>query len=543
VPHITSCFTLQPEGRQSLKPVTLPSGRDIDPTVDDLLLELAIDRLVSRPQHDAGAKVTISAACFGLLCHINVKPPGTAERLLVVDQAGAEHRVRIDPSEQPGRWFDPSIAAAVTATAQLLLMCARLLVERAGGTVAYWDTDSLIIVATPDGGLIRCPGGPHRLPDGDEAIPSLSYSQVDQVRSEMELVSPYPPDVSPGQPTLLGIEPENFEKHGRRRPLYLWSTASKNYDLFTSGDDDAIELIKRSEHGLGHLQPPDADSDFITTGKTYLLRQDLGLHTNRPDWWVEWALSVITLTQPHELAVAQAAEDTYSAAIGRSPARVRPYTRLAIAHPIPQYAHREGGGRVTPVAPYHDGFDPRTAQWRDLYTGQLLQPRAVTRRLTESDLHDAKGRVLVKTLGAAFLGNHRRHDPTMTTSIGEGCTAATSGIIAEQPTEAYRVELISKETRNLDRAGITEDPAYTSLLDPFEVAWRDNFLPALRILAPDTLKPGRPSRKQRQAIAHVAGKLATAAIDGSGAARVPRVDGEAACYRYLQTRTSGIGSR
>jgi hypothetical protein len=533
IPHIERCFTLHGEGQQRLNPVTLPSGRQIDPNLDDLLLELAIDRLLVPDPHDKAAKVTVSAACFGLLCHINNDTPGTTGAMLVIDQAGVEHRVRLDPTEQPGRWFAPPIAAAVTATGQLLLMCARLLVEQAGGTVAYWDTDSLIIPSNREGGPLRCPGGPERIWDGDEAITLLSYDQIDQVRRQMERISPYPVEVAPGEPTLLSIEPENYDAHGQRRQLYLWATAPKNYDLYTSPEPGLIELVKCSEHALGHLEPPGRDTAFINSGKGYLLRQELGLATTLPDWWDDWAISIITLTQPHELNIAQAAEDAYAEPQERPADRVMPYSRLAVAHPLPQYAHRDGGGRVTPVAPYHDGFDPTTAAWRDLYTGQPLALHAVTRNLTESDLHHVDGRVLVKTLGAAFAANHRRHDPAMNTPTGDPCTAATTGIILERPTEAYRVELISKETRNIDRAGITEDPAYTDLLDPFETAWRDHYLPTLRILAPNLLPRGRPSQERRVTLAVRAGELALEALAAADVDCAGLKDAEHACYRFL----------
>jgi hypothetical protein len=40
------------------------------------------------------------------------------------------------------------------------------------------DTDSMAIVARKRGGLVPCPGGPHPLPDGREAIQALTWAQV-----------------------------------------------------------------------------------------------------------------------------------------------------------------------------------------------------------------------------------------------------------------------------------------------------------------------------------------------------------------------------
>jgi hypothetical protein len=535
VPHITECFTLQADGQQALRPITLPSGLQVNPNQEDILLALAVDRLLTHPRHDRAAKIIISAVCFGLLCQVNVSQAGMSERMIVIDQAGDEHTRWVDPAEEPGRWSAPPIAAAVTATAHLMLTCARVLYTQAGGFVAYWDTDSLIGVCTADGGLVPCPGGSARTTGGEEAVMALSYEEVDRIRRQMERISPYPAAVSPGEPTLLGLESENYDAAGERQPLYLWSTATKNYDLYSGTADGGITLEKASEHGLGHMEPPEGAPDFIAIGKAHTLRQHLALDTEPPEWWDICALSIITLATPAEIRLAQAAEDAYAAAQGEVPRRVMPYSRLAVAHPIAQYARRPDGSRITPVAPHHQGFNPAQALWRNLSTGDPLSIRPVTYNLTVDDLRHIEGRVLIKTLGAAFAANQRRHDPTMTTATGQACRADTAGAIAERPTEAYRAELISKETRNLDRAGITEDPAYTSLLDPFEAAWHHHYLPCLRRLAPDLVGRGRPSYAARRMLAARAGELATAALSRRSVGASPLTDAEQACYRYLSS--------
>ena len=54
------------------------------------------------------------------------------------------------------------MAACITAAARLMLAILETLVTERGGTWAFWDTDSMAIVATEHGGLIECPGGPER---------------------------------------------------------------------------------------------------------------------------------------------------------------------------------------------------------------------------------------------------------------------------------------------------------------------------------------------------------------------------------------------
>jgi hypothetical protein len=53
------------------------------------------------------------------------------------------------------------------------------------------DTDSAMIISTKDGGLVPCPGGPHRLedyrvPSGNAAIRGLSWAEVDRIREQFE---------------------------------------------------------------------------------------------------------------------------------------------------------------------------------------------------------------------------------------------------------------------------------------------------------------------------------------------------------------------
>ena len=53
-----------------------------------------------------------------------------------------------------------------------------------GGMWVFCDTDSMAIVATPHGGLVPCPGGPERLPDGREGVRALSFAQVDGIQPD-----------------------------------------------------------------------------------------------------------------------------------------------------------------------------------------------------------------------------------------------------------------------------------------------------------------------------------------------------------------------
>jgi hypothetical protein len=539
-PQIASAFSLRtlPRRRKRLHPLTLPSGRRFDPAHEDLFLVLAEERhrfgndatlpAEERARQGKLLKLIVNAACFGLLCQFNVQPGGDVE-LTALD--GAIRTVPADAVEEPGRRAMPIAAAGVTATGRLLLQLARTILEQAG-TVCSWDTDSACAAATPHGGPVPCPGGPLRDANDNPAISAISYKAVEHVQQQLERLSPY---AGAAAPQLLELEPENYDPStGKRLELRLYATAAKNYDLYTitPGNPPTLTLVKWSEHGLGHLRTPgqpDLDNrDWIREGRLHLLNRELGLPSQEPDWWHEPSLSLITLNRPRELTRLQA-----TLAASGDPTLLRPFSRLVVAPPDPLYARGPDGHRRTPIAPFHAGFNPHRAPWRDLTTGQPLAIRFRTSpHLTEGDLATLPGteRVVCTTIGAALERNHRRPEAKALDQNGNPCTRGTTGLLQPAPTESSRIDLIGRETRNLERAGITEDPIYTRYTDPEREAWRQIFLPSLRELAPGLIPPGRPSRHQRARLICEAGRLARAVLRSAGAG----LSDEQACYLFLR---------
>lgn len=150
---------------------------------------------------------------------------------------GKKKQANVFVVETPGRWYFPPAAAAVTALGRLMLHIGKAAVEVRGGSVAYADTDGLDVVSTPYGELIACPGGKHQTLSLAAAVLALSYAEVEDVRAQIEMFSPYPQDVRPSGyvwveepgagytleqrrprtyprrihlPRLLKLEPENF---------------------------------------------------------------------------------------------------------------------------------------------------------------------------------------------------------------------------------------------------------------------------------------------------------------------------------------------
>ena len=138
-------------------------------------------------------------------------------------------------------YFFPPIAALITAGARCMLAMLERSVTDAGGTYAMEDTDSMAIVATPDGGLVPCPGGPHRWtralakhyagPNAmaaREALRALSFAEVDAIVNRFAALNPYDRTAVPG--SILKVEDVNFADE-QSRQLWCYAISSKRYAL------------------------------------------------------------------------------------------------------------------------------------------------------------------------------------------------------------------------------------------------------------------------------------------------------------------------
>ena len=78
---------------------------------------------------------------------------------------------RVAAPEDPGRYCFPPFASCITGAARLMLAMLERCVTDLGGTWAFCDTDSMAIVATDEGGLVPCPGGPESTAGRDGGHP------------------------------------------------------------------------------------------------------------------------------------------------------------------------------------------------------------------------------------------------------------------------------------------------------------------------------------------------------------------------------------
>jgi hypothetical protein len=362
---------------------------------------------------------------------------------------GGSYRTRVSRTEQPGKWFHPLIATLVAAGGRLLLASAMALVAERGGQFAFCDTDSLFIVATRGGELIPCPGGPHRTPDGQQAIRALPWDAVSEITERFTSLSAYGDSAS-----ILETETENFDDEtGEQRQIECLAIAAKRYAMFTRAKDGRPVLLgragklKRSEHGLGHLLSPHApdpearESVWLDEWWQHLLEIELGYDSPRPAWFDEPAVGRLAVGSPRELR----AFARYNA--GRPYAeRVKPWGFLAVAYPVTHERARPDGLRCL-IAPFERDPARRIAMdWID-----RDHPERPGQRIRTSQPHALHGDSTVVLSYGDYFDQYRLHPETKATAPADGntCHTWTRGLLLPQHVRATALLRVAKESNRL----------------------------------------------------------------------------------------------
>jgi hypothetical protein len=174
VPEIARATRYEPIGRQQIRrylPV-LP-GLVLDSDVDPVLALVEFRRR-AKDEGDlvlaALLRVLVNSLVFGNLCRFD------------------EFRHKVDGrwvlDERPGPWLCLPIASCVAAGSRLLLAVLDRMVRDLGGVIAYRDTDSAVIPASPEGGTLV-------LLDGS-SMNELTHAQIDEVVGRFDGLSPAP---------------------------------------------------------------------------------------------------------------------------------------------------------------------------------------------------------------------------------------------------------------------------------------------------------------------------------------------------------------
>jgi hypothetical protein len=475
-PHVVRAFRLDPVGQQpGLTSLRLRGTVPVDPRTEDFfrvvveervrVLRGAAARSVESGRLAAFLKVVASATSYGIFAQLDPEPPTGSRVPVVVQGLDGPFETKVPRPELPGEFYFPPLAAVITGAARLMLALLERQVVDAGGTWAFCDTDSMAIVASRDGAAI--PGLPRRV---------LTGAEVEAIREGFAALNPYDRTAIPG--SILKLEDENMAD-GVERDLWCFAISAKRYALFTLDEAGEPELVKWSEHGLGHLlNPTDPDSDdrtWIRQVWEMLVREALGLPVEEPAWLARAAVGRISVSS----AALLARFDRFNA--GKSYAdQMKPFNFLLTAHVRP-FGHPFGVDptRFQLIAPYTSDAQQWTKlAWIDRDLGR-------TYRITTAGDTGGPGVARVKSY-RDVLAEYRVHPEAKSAGPdGEPCGVTTTGLVGRRQIVAGRIRYVGKESNRLEDVdgGLVHDAdeVSTEYVDPRRDLWVSETLPSLRL--------------------------------------------------------------
>ena len=499
VPRVVDAFRVVPRGTsRRLKRTELRGLLDVDPRRDDFFKRVIEERKrlaartdlsdIERSRHDKALKVLANATSYGIFAQMDRQETATAQPVTCYGIDPGPFVCKVAHPEAPGEYCFPPLAALITGAARLMLALLERCVTDVGGTYAMEDTDSMAIVATERGGLVRCPGGPHHLEDGCEAVLALSWAQVRQITERFEGLNPYDRSAIPG--SILKIEADNFDPDtGKQRQLWCLAISAKRYALFLRGDGGSPVLLRRgvnnagdrwSEHGLGHLlNPTDPGSggrDWIGQAWLRMIRGALALPVEPLGFEARPAVGRVTISSPAVIRPLEALNR------GKAyPSQLKPFNFLlschvkALGHPVgadPEHFHL--------IAPYElDARRWTKIQWTDQYTGKRY-------RITTIGPHGSKMTTRVKTYGDVPREYEYHPESKCADAEAHACGKQTEGLLHRRKVRVDGIRYIGKES-NLQEdveADMTHDAAsvYTEYPDPYRDEWATKILPVIKAM-------------------------------------------------------------
>jgi hypothetical protein len=254
-PKIVEAFRVVPQGIQEGMKDTTVGTRMIKPETDDFFRAVIEERKSLPKQHPHYLLLKMIAnSLYGIFAELNKYEYGKNDaKELEVFSGQDEFEQPTCVVERPGDWQFPPAAALITAGGRLILMILEQMVEERGGTYLLTDTDSMLFVSSKEGGLVRCPGGPHKMTDGTPAVKAITWKEIKDICRKLNRLNPYDRNFV-GE--ILKIEDCNYDRAGDRRQLYGLAVSAKRYVVYTRSNSK-IQVIKPSEHGLGVVYVPD----------------------------------------------------------------------------------------------------------------------------------------------------------------------------------------------------------------------------------------------------------------------------------------------
>jgi hypothetical protein len=449
-PQIIEAFRLVPHGMQEGLKSTVIGTRTIDPEKDDFFRAVIEERnkLPKSHPHNLLLKI-IANALYGVFAELNKEEFGknSAKEL---DVFSGEHKFQQSTFlvERPGKLQFPPAAALITAGGRLMLGILERMVKDLGGTYLLTDTDSMLFIASKLGGLVPCPGGPHRTKQGAPAIKTISWKQVQGLCRRLNSLNPYNKNVVE---EILKIEECNFDRDGNQHQLYGLAVSAKRYVVY-SRENETIEIIKPSEHGLGIVYVPDKrprykpvnckdqETDYprwiVETWERLLLEHFRNLEdpenalVSRELWFDNLpAVMRVRVTTPNVLKALRE----------RDPGAAKPYN-FALS---PILINPSSDCTLIAPASKHSG-EWLARDYTEIHSGQTVKL-----------FSEYNGRVLTPQTLSSVIWRHFLHPEDKSLSPGgERCGAYTRGLLLRRPIQAMTpLIFIGKEIERRSQEG------------------------------------------------------------------------------------------
>ncbi len=466
VPKILRAIRFVPVGEApGLRSVALRGEVEVDPR-DGRFFVSVVERRAKLPE--AGRKVGLgrflkvfaSSTSYGIFAEMNrhERVNGKTEQIQVFALRSFETPA---VPETPGAFFFAPTAALVTGAARLMLALLEHEVTSLGGSYAFCDTDSMAIVATQRRRTLKINSAGADGRTAPQRIRALSWADVRRIVETFDRLNPYATVEH-----LLKIEDENLEE-GRQREIGCFAISAKRYCLFVrdesgrpepvaiSDADDEIDdegdqpdqpsVVKRSEHGLGHLinpyDPDRIDSDWIREAWAWILANELGLNPENPGWFDLPAVSRTSVSTPAGLIAFEGLNRGK-----RLDEQVRPFNFLLVCYPDRLQGLPPGmdATRFRLVAPYErDSAKWVRSRWYEAHSGDVFQ---ITTHGSGSD-----GVVRVKTFGEVVEEYGVHEEAKSIGPDGELCRKKTRGLLGRRTVAMLgKPKDIGKESNRLE---------------------------------------------------------------------------------------------
>jgi len=252
--------------------------------------------------------------------------------------------------------------------------------------------------------------------------------------------------------------------------------SAKRYTFFRLKEDQHIELIEPSEHGLGHLLNPytaeDEEEDDQASSRRWIkevwdwiVRGALGMPREPLQFASLPAVTRIAVTTPHVMKTL-----TNGVWLEASDNQIRPATFL-LSVSVAHLGHPGGANvqRFHLVSPMSS--DPNCwikGPWADIYSGKEIE---VTTDPSFTDPSAAR----VKTFENVILEYESHPEPKSADATGKVCDRQTRGPLHRRHVSPSKIDLTGKESNRLEdvRKGLIHDPneIATTFSDPAYSHW------------------------------------------------------------------------